>query len=97
VKKEKIQVKVDQAKLKLYKISLQQVVEAINRSGLDLPRRKSTNRNRETKFRSFDREVFRLWKTLKTCRCPMPIPGSPVYVKDVADINRWYKRNYFHQ
>lgn len=32
-----IQVKVDKDKLKLYKISLYQVVEAINRSGIDLP------------------------------------------------------------
>lgn len=32
-----IQVKVDQNKLRLYKISLSQVVESINRSGLDLP------------------------------------------------------------
>jgi len=32
-----IQVKVDQEKLKLHKISLSQLVEAINRSGLDLP------------------------------------------------------------
>jgi len=32
-----IQVKVDQEKLRLYKISLAQVVESINRSGLDLP------------------------------------------------------------
>jgi HAE1 family hydrophobic/amphiphilic exporter-1 len=32
-----IQVKINQDKLKLYKISMVQVVEAINRSGLDLP------------------------------------------------------------
>lgn len=79
-----IQVKVNQDKLKLYKISLYQVVEAINRSGLDLPAGKvqtdqENNSVRLTgKFTSVD--------DLKNVQVAMPMPGSPVYVKDIANV-----------
>lgn len=79
-----IQVKVDQDKLKLYKISLLQVVEAINRSGLDLPAGKVqsdkvSNSVRLTgKFASVD--------DIMNVQLAMPFPGSPVYVKDVASV-----------
>lgn len=79
-----IQVKVNQDKLKLYKISMAQVVEAINRSGLDLPAGKvqtdkENNAVRLTgKFTTFD--------DIKNVQIAMPVPGSPVYVKDVAIV-----------
>lgn len=79
-----IQVKVDQEKLKLYRISLFQVVEAINRSGLDLPAGKvqsdeQSNSVRLTgKFTSLDH--------IRNVQIAMPVPGSPVYVKDVAEV-----------
>lgn len=79
-----IQVKINQDKLKLYKISLVQVVEAINRSGLDLPAgkvqtEKDNNSVRLTgKFTSID--------NIKNVQVAMPIVGSPVYVKDVAEV-----------
>ncbi|TDK43560.1 efflux RND transporter permease subunit [Algoriphagus formosus] len=79
-----IQVKVNQDKLKLYKVSMVQVVEAINRSGLDLPAGKvqtdkESNSVRYTgKFTSLD--------DIKNVQVAMPMPGSPVYVKDVAEV-----------
>ena len=79
-----IQVKVNQDKLKLYKISLYQVVEAINRSGLDLPvgkvqTEKESNSVRLTgKFTSID--------DIKNVQVAMPVIGSPVYVKDIANV-----------
>ena len=79
-----IQVKINQDKLKLYKISMVQVVEAINRSGLDLPAgkvqtEKDNNSVRLTgKFTSID--------NIKNVQVAMPIVGSPVYVKDVAEV-----------
>lgn len=79
-----IQVKVHPDKLKLHKISLSQVVEAINRSGLDLPAGKvqtnmETNSVRLTgKFNSLD--------DIKRVQVAMSVPGSPVYVEDVADV-----------
>ncbi len=79
-----IQVKIDQNKLKLYKISLLQVVEAINRSGIDLPAgkvqtEKENNSVRLTgKFTSLD--------DIKNVQVAMPVNGSPVYVKDVAVV-----------
>ena len=79
-----IQVKINQDKLKLYKISMVQVVEAINRSGLDLPAgkvqtEKDNNSVRLTgKFTSID--------NIKKVQVAMPIVGSPVYVKDVAEV-----------
>jgi HAE1 family hydrophobic/amphiphilic exporter-1 len=79
-----IQVKVDQAKLKLYKISLQQVVEAINRSGLDLPAGKAQTEIETNSVRLTGK--FSSLEDIKNVQVSMPIPGSPVYVKDVADI-----------
>lgn len=79
-----IQVKVNQDKLQLYKISLLQVVEAINRSGLDLPAGKVqtdivNNSVRLTgKFTTVD--------DIMTVQIAMPTSGSPVYVKDVASV-----------
>lgn len=79
-----IQVKINQDKLKLYKISMVQVVEAINRSGLDLPAGKvQTNKESNSvrltgKFTSLD--------DIKNVQVAMPILGSPVYVKDVANV-----------
>ncbi len=79
-----IQVDVDQQKLRHYKISLYQVTEAINRSGLDLPAGRvetgaESNSVRITgKFTSID--------DIANVQIAMPVPGSPVYVKDVAEV-----------
>ncbi|MDD2793691.1 MAG: efflux RND transporter permease subunit [Sediminibacterium sp.] len=80
-----IQVKVNQEKLRLYKLSLSQVVEAINRAGIDLPAGKvetSSERNAVRlvgKFNSIDQ--------IGNVQVAMPVPGSPVYVKDIATVS----------
>lgn len=79
-----VQVKVDQEKLKLYNVSLLQVSEAINRSGVDVPAgRVQTNEVSSSvrltgKFTDID--------AIKNAQVSMPVLGSPVYVKDVATV-----------
>lgn len=79
-----IQVKVDQDKLKLYKVSLSQVVESINRSGLDLP----AGRVQSDKVSNSVRLIGKFTRIddIMNVQIAMPVPGSPVYVKDVADV-----------
>lgn len=79
-----IQVKVNSDKLKLYKISLFQVVEAINRSGLDLPAGKVQTDQENNSVRLTGK--FATIDDIKNVQVAMPVPGSPVYVKDVAQV-----------
>lgn len=79
-----IQVQVNQDKLKLYKISLYQVVEAINRSGLDLPAGKVQTNKDNNSVRLTGK--FTTIEDIKNVQVTMPVPGSPVYVKDVANV-----------
>ncbi len=79
-----IQVKINQDKLKLYKISLSQVVEAINRSGLDLPAGKVQTDKENNSVRLTGK--FKTLDDIKNVQLAMPILGSPVYVKDVASV-----------
>ncbi|AGY54583.1 Nodulation protein nolG [Bacteroidales bacterium CF] len=79
-----IQVKVDQEKLRLYKISLSQVVESINRSGLDLPAGKVQSDKVNNSVRLTGK--FATTDDIMDVQLAMPFPGSPVYVKDVASV-----------
>ena len=79
-----IQVKVDVDKLKFYKISLSQVVEAINRSGIDLPSGKVQTDKESSSVRLSGK--FNSPEDIKNVQLAMPLPGSPVYVKDVAEV-----------
>jgi HAE1 family hydrophobic/amphiphilic exporter-1 len=79
-----IQVKVDQDKLKLYKLSLSQVVEAIMRSGIDLPAGKVQTNEENNSVRLIGK--FATVDDIKNVQIAMPFPGSPVYVKDVAGV-----------
>ncbi|MDP1725953.1 MAG: efflux RND transporter permease subunit [Bacteroidota bacterium] len=79
-----IQVKVKQDKLKLYKISLYQVVDAINRSGLDLPAGKVQTSKESNSVRLTGK--FTTLEDIKNVQIAMPVSGSPVYVKDVANV-----------
>lgn len=80
-----IQVKVNQQKLKLYKISLSQVTEAINRSGLDLPAGKLQSGKENNAVRLTGK--FANIDDIKNVQLAMPVAGSPVYVKDVATVS----------
>ncbi|HEY9115633.1 MAG TPA: efflux RND transporter permease subunit, partial [Bacteroidales bacterium] len=79
-----IQVRVDQEKLKLYKLSILQLVEAINRSGLDLPAGQVQNSTENNSVRLTGK--FATIDDIKNVQVAMPTPGSPVYVKDVATV-----------
>jgi HAE1 family hydrophobic/amphiphilic exporter-1 len=79
-----IQVKIDQEKLKLYKISQYQVTEAINRSGLDVPSGKVQTAfvNNSVRLKG----QFTSVEDINNVQVAMPAPGSPVYVKDIATV-----------
>lgn len=79
-----IQVKINQDKLKLYKISMVQIVEAINRSGLDLPAGKVQTEKESNSVRLTGK--FTSIEDIKNIQVAMPVLGSPVYVKDIADV-----------
>ncbi len=79
-----IQVNVNKDKLRLYRVSLTQVVEAINRTGLDLPAGKVETTNENTSVRLSGK--FSSVEDIRNVQVAMPAPMSPVYVKDVADV-----------
>ncbi|MBN1650259.1 MAG: efflux RND transporter permease subunit [Bacteroidales bacterium] len=79
-----IQVKVQQDKLKLYKLSLYQVVEAINSSGLDIPAGKAQTDKESNSVRLTGK--FANVNDIMNVQVAMPAPGMPVYVKDVAAV-----------
>ncbi|HEX8041247.1 MAG TPA: efflux RND transporter permease subunit, partial [Chryseosolibacter sp.] len=80
-----IQVKVDQEKLKLYRIPLSVVVEAINRSGLDLPAGKVQTASESNSVRLTGK--FKSIEDVKDVQLAMALPGSPGYVRDVATVS----------
>ena len=79
-----VQVKVNQDKLKLFKLSLSQVVDAVNRSGLDLPAGKVQTDKENSSVRLTGK--FTTIEDIKNVQVAMPVPGSPVYLKDVATV-----------
>lgn len=79
-----VQVKVNQEKLKLYKISLFQVVEAINHSGIDIPAGKVQTDKENNSVRLTGK--FATTHDIMNVQVAMPAPGNPVYVKDVATV-----------
>jgi hydrophobic/amphiphilic exporter-1 (mainly G- bacteria), HAE1 family len=79
-----VQVKVDKQKLSYYKLSLLQVVEAINRSGIDLPAGKVQSNESNSSVRLVGK--FTSLEAIENVQVAMPAPGSPVYVKDVATV-----------
>jgi HAE1 family hydrophobic/amphiphilic exporter-1 len=61
-----------------------QVVEAINRSGLDLPAGKVQTDKENNSVRLTGK--FASIEDIKNVQVAMPVLGSPVYVKDLADV-----------
>jgi len=78
------QVKINQEKLRYYKISLTQVVEMINRSGLDIPAGKIQSIESSNSVRLIGK--FTTKEDIENVQVAMPVPGSPVYVKDIAVV-----------
>ncbi len=79
-----ILVKIDQRKLKLYKISLLQVVEAIKKSDIDVPAGKIESDKEYHSVRLIGK--FNNINQIMNVQVAMPAPGNPVYVKDVASV-----------
>ncbi len=79
-----IQVKADPEKLKFYRVSLAQVVEAVNRSGLDLPAGKVETNAESNSVRLAGK--FTNLEDIRNVQIALPAPNSPVYVKDVAEV-----------
>jgi HAE1 family hydrophobic/amphiphilic exporter-1 len=79
-----IQVKVDQEKLKHYKLSMYQVVEVVNMAGLDLPAGKIQSKTESNSVRLSGK--FNTIEDIENVQIAMPQPGSPVYLKDVATV-----------
>lgn len=79
-----IQVKVDRAKMLLNKVSLLQIVEAIKRSGIDLPAGKVESNAASNSVRLTGK--FKNIEDIKNVQIAMPMPGSPIYVRDVAYV-----------
>ncbi|HTM93128.1 MAG TPA: efflux RND transporter permease subunit [Flavisolibacter sp.] len=82
--KREIQIKVDKEKLKFYKISLLQVVEAVNRSGIDLPAGKLQTDKENNSVRLVGK--FNTIKDIQNVQVAMPFPNSPVNIKDIAEV-----------
>ncbi len=78
------QVKVNQEKLRFYNLSLTQVVEMINMSGLDIPAGKIQSNERSNSVRLIGK--FSSVEDIENVQVAMPAPGSPVYVKDIAIV-----------
>ena len=78
------QVKVNQEKLRFYKIPLTQVVEMINRSGIDIPAGKIQSNNESNSVRFIGK--FITLEDIENVQVAMSLPGSPVYVKDIAVV-----------
>ncbi len=79
-----ILVKVDQRKLKLYKIPLLQVVEAIKQSDVDVPAGKVKTDKQYNTVRLIGK--FKNIQEVMNVQVAMPSPGNPIYVKDVASV-----------
>ncbi len=79
------QVKVDREKLKLHGLSLLQVTEAINRAGIDLPAGSVETQAQSSTVRLVGR--FATVDDIGGVQVAMPVPGSPVYVRDVAQVH----------
>lgn len=79
-----IQVKINPDKLKLYKISIIQVVEAIKRSGVDLPAGKVQSKQENNSVRLTGK--YASLDDIKNVQIAMPTNASPVYVKHVAEV-----------
>jgi HAE1 family hydrophobic/amphiphilic exporter-1 len=79
-----IQVKLDQEKLKQNKITIAQVIQAINMSGKDIPAGKIQSDKESNSVRVIGK--FKTIQDIETVQIDMKQSGSPIYVKDVAAV-----------
>jgi len=79
-----IQVKLDQEKLKLNKLSINQVIQAINMSGRDIPAGAIVSDTERNSVRVVGK--FKTIQDIENVQVGMLQPGSPIYVKDIATV-----------
>ncbi|WP_439474813.1 efflux RND transporter permease subunit [Algoriphagus formosus] len=80
-----IQVNIDPEKLRFYQIPLQQVVEAINRAGLDVPAGNVQTDQVQNSVQLSGK--FKELSAIENVQVAMPVPGAPVYVRDLAVVS----------
>ena len=80
-----IQVNIDPEKLRYYQIPLQQVVEAINRAGLDVPAGNVQTDQVQNSVQLSGK--FKELSAIENVQVAMPVPGAPVYVRDLAVVS----------
>jgi len=83
-KEREIQVDIDQEKLRQHGVAITDVVRAINTSGIDIPAGSIENRKDKNAVRIVGK--FENLEDIMNVQVAMPIPGSPVYVNDLADV-----------
>lgn len=79
-----VQVMINRDRLRQYRIPLTKVVEAINRSGMDLPAGKVQTETEGNTVRLSGKYLS--VQDVMNVQVAMPLPGSPVYVKDLAEV-----------
>lgn len=79
-----IQVNIDPEKLRFYQIPFQQVVEAINRAGLDVPAGNVQTDQVQNSVRLSGK--FNELSAIENVQVAMPLPGASVYVRDLAVV-----------
>jgi HAE1 family hydrophobic/amphiphilic exporter-1 len=79
-----IQVNVQPHLLKQHSVSILQVVKAINQSGVDIPAGTIQTDEFENSLRL--KGKFNTLKEIENVQVAMPMPGNPIYVKDIAKV-----------
>lgn len=79
-----IQVVVDDAKLEHYQITMLQVVEAINRSGLDIPAGKIENESQSNSVKISSK--YNKPEDVENIQVAIFPPSTSVYIKDIAVV-----------
>lgn len=85
-----IKVLADPELLRYYKVSLPQLSEAINRSGMDIPAgyMSSDTTTSPVRFSGLYKNISQI----ENIQIAIPVPGDPVYVKDVAAVTDGVKQ-----
>src|SRR5690554_697623 len=79
-----IQVNIQPHLLKQHSVSILQVVQAINQSGVDIPAGKIQTDEFDNSLRL--KGKFSTLQEIENVQVAMPIPGNPIYVKDIAKV-----------
>lgn len=79
-----VQVNIQPHLLKQHKVSILQVVQAINQSGVDIPAGNIRTEEFDNTLRL--KGKFNTLEEIENVQVAMPMPGNPIYVKDIAKV-----------